>query len=91
MVHRPVQWTATGYQVFVPYSSVDPTLVTSARIASARARGIEVIPVLGYPMTLQRAIADGASGVYTDADISCSRAAGVVNTCHAVAPAPERG
>jgi glycerophosphoryl diester phosphodiesterase len=90
MVHRPVQWDATGYQVFVPYSSVNPNLVTEARIAAARARGIEVIPVIGYPMTLQRAIAEGASGAYTDADITCSRAAGMVNTCRAVAPAPER-
>jgi glycerophosphoryl diester phosphodiesterase len=91
MVHRPVQWNATGYQVFVPYSSSDPTLVTQARIAAARARGIEVIPVIGYPMTLQRAIAEGASGVYTDADLTCSRTMGVVNSCHSVAPAPERG
>jgi len=90
MVHRPVQWNATGYQVFVPYSAVNPTLVTPQRIAAARARGIVVLPVIGYPMTLARAIAAGASGVYTDADNNCARTAGVLAACHAVEPAPDR-
>ncbi|HEY2833555.1 MAG TPA: glycerophosphodiester phosphodiesterase family protein [Sporichthyaceae bacterium] len=89
MVHRPAQWNATGYQVFVPYSAVDPNLVTAERIAAARARGIAVIPVLGYPMTLERAIADDADGVYTDADIDCARPFGL-SMCHAAVPAPER-
>jgi hypothetical protein len=75
--------------VFVPYSSVDPNLVTAERIAAARARGIVVIPVIGYPMTLDRAIADGADGVYTDADIDCARPFGL-SMCHPAVPAPER-
>jgi glycerophosphoryl diester phosphodiesterase len=89
MVHRPAQWNATGYRVFVPYSAVDPALVTAQRIAAARARGILVIPVVGYPMTMQRAVVDGADGVYTDADIDCARPFGIA-MCHAAVPAPER-